>query len=198
MVRPMPSSAFLHDASGVVLDACVLYPPILRDTLLRAAEEGLYQVHWNSEILEELRRNLIADAGLTETGARDLIDAMTAFFPEAEVTGYESLLFAMTNDQKDRHVLAAAVRASAQIIVTDNIRDFPASALDPFNIESQTPDIFLTHLVYLYPDVMVQIVQEQAADYRHPPRTVDDILTRLARRAPTFVRQVRARMNNEP
>jgi predicted nucleic acid-binding protein len=193
----MPSSAFLHDRSVVVLDACVLYPPILRDTLLRAAEKDLYRVHWSGNILEELRRNIIENGAVTESKARNLIDARTEFFPEAATTGYESLIPMMTNDHKDRHILATAVRAGAQFIVTDNIRHFPASALDPFGIASQTPDAFLTDLFYLDSDVMVQIIQEQAADYRNPPCTVDDILARLAKRAPTFAALIRASVSDD-
>ncbi len=190
----MSSSGFLHDRFGVVLDACVLYPPTLRDTLLRAAEGGLYRVHWSDEILDELRRNIIAKGNVSEVDAQDLIDEMRGYFKEATVTGYEPLLSAMANDEKDRHVLAAAVRAGAEVIVTDNNRHFPAHALDPFNVEAQTADVFLTHLFHLYPGVMERIVQQQAADYRSPPRTVEDVLGRLTKIAPLFAELVRQRL----
>src|SRR4051794_2066577 len=125
----MPPSGFLHDTFGAVLDTCVLYPPTFRDTLLRAAEEGLYRVYWGEEILTELQRNIIENAGVRETDAQDLVNEMRRYFPEAAVVGYASLLSVMTNHEKDRHVLAVAARAGPEIIVTDNIRHFPAHAL---------------------------------------------------------------------
>lgn len=101
----------------------MLYPFTLRDTLLRAGGEGLFQVYWSAEILDEAIRNLVASTTLTaEQGAR-LRAAMEKAFPEAEVTGYEPLIAGMQNDPKDRHVVAAAVKAGAQVIVTLNLRD---------------------------------------------------------------------------
>lgn len=100
--------------SSAVLDACVLFPAALRDTLLRAADAGLYRPQWSHAILEEVRRNLIAAGRLDATRAQRLLAAMRREFPEAEVRGYEALVPAMTNDPKDRHVLAAAVSAGGE------------------------------------------------------------------------------------
>src|SRR5687767_9448716 len=107
----------------VVLDANVLYPFSLRDTLLRAAAEGLFQAYWSEQILDEVSRNLI-QAGMTKLQAERLRTAMEAAFPEARVTAHEHLIPAMNNDQKDRHVVAAAVKVGAQVIVTSNLKDF--------------------------------------------------------------------------
>lgn len=68
---------------------------------------------------------------------------MRTAFPDARVTGYESLIPAMTNHPKDRHVLAAAARADAAVIVTANLKDFPAAALEPYQIDAVHPDDFL-------------------------------------------------------
>jgi len=90
----------------VLLDANVLYPFTLRDTLLRAASEGFYQIYWSAEILDEAVRNLVASGTVTaEQGAR-LRATMERAFPEAEVMGYEPLISGMPNDPKDRHVAA--------------------------------------------------------------------------------------------
>lgn len=110
----------------VVLDACVLYPMHLRDVLLQAAAEGLYQVYRSKEILDEATRNLIANLQIEEPKAVRLLTMMSDAFPEAVVTDYEHLVDAMRNDPKDRHVVAAAVKAGAQVIVTENVRDFTA------------------------------------------------------------------------
>jgi predicted nucleic acid-binding protein len=176
----------------VVLDACVLIPATLRDTLLRAVEKGMYRLHWSSEILDEVRRNLVKRGMTSPEDARDLVDQMDRFFAEANVRGFEALIRSMSNDEKDRHVLAAAVMSQSQVIVTSNIKDFPRKALDPFGIEAQTPDEFLTHLFYLNPTLMMEILSEQAHDLNDPPLTVLDVLEVLTSIAPGFVKLMRA------
>lgn len=172
---------------GVVLDACVLIPAPLRDTLLRAAERGTYRLHWSELILEEVRRNLVKRGMVSSLDAQDLINVMSEFFAEAFVRGFETLVPCMTNDEKDRHVLAVAVMSRSQVIVTSNIQDFPDTALDPFGIEAQTPDEFLTHLFDLYPRKLVKILTEQAQDLVDPPMSVQEVLEDLTLHAPEFV-----------
>jgi predicted nucleic acid-binding protein len=92
------------------LDTCVLYPAYLCDTLLRLAEVSAYRPLWSTQVLDELRRNLV-ERGLPPDRVDRRITQMTRSFPDAMVTGYESLIDGMSNDPKDRHVLAAAVRA---------------------------------------------------------------------------------------
>lgn len=190
----MFSFGFPHGTFAVVLDTCVLFPATLRDTLLRAAEIGLYRVHWSDEILEELRSNLVSEINIAESDARDLVETLRAYFPEAAVQGYEALIPAMSNQLKDRHVLAAAVCAGAEIIVTDNIRDFPKEALDPFSVVAQTPDTFLSDVFDRYPDTMLQIVREQTADLRNPPQTLTDTLRKLSGHAPMFANLIKQRI----
>ena len=96
----------------VVLDADVLFPCLLRDTLLRAAEHEFFQLYWSAEILEEVRRNLVATDTTNEHQAQQLVNAMDGAFPEAMVNGYQDLVDAMPNHPKDRHVAAAAVRSA--------------------------------------------------------------------------------------
>jgi predicted nucleic acid-binding protein len=125
----------------------------LRDVLLQVAAEGLYQAHWSKEILDEATRNLIANLQMSEPQAIRLIGAMSEAFPEAMITGYEHLIGAMRNDQKDRHVAAAAVKVGAQVVVTANTRDFSGM---PEGIEAQTADEFLCNLFDLDPDRMMR------------------------------------------
>lgn len=172
----------------VVLDANALYPFTLRDTLLRAAAEGLYQAYWSEEILTEALRNLVANAQVTEQQAGRLRDAMERAFPEAMVTGHESLITAMKNAEADRHVAAAAVRAGAQVIVTFNERDFVGM---PDGIEAQTPDEFLLNLFDLEPTSMLEILRTQSADLKRPPRTYEEVLLALEKVVPRFVAGVR-------
>src|SRR5688572_28511863 len=95
----------------VLLDANVLFAFELRDTLLRTAAAGFYQVRWSSQILDEMTRNLVSTGTMPEAKANRLRAIMEREFPEAEVTGYEHLIAAMKNHEKDRHVAAAAVKA---------------------------------------------------------------------------------------
>ena len=173
-------------------DTCALFPQSLRDVLLRAAEAELYRVRWSEDILEELRRNLQKQRGLTEEQAQHLLSEMRAAFPEATVTGYGGLVASMTNHPEDRHVLAAAVCAGAQVIVTDNLRDFPEAALAPYNIEAWPPDEFLGYLCDRYSGAMARIVLDSNAARRRPPEPLAQTLDRLAKSAPKFVQQIRA------
>ncbi|WP_394844240.1 PIN domain-containing protein [Pendulispora brunnea] len=85
----------------VVLDANVLFPSTLRDTLLRAAEAGVYQLYWSATILEEMRRNLVSTGRVAEEKAQRLVTVMCEAFPEAMVVGHEPLIDRMPNDPKD-------------------------------------------------------------------------------------------------
>ncbi len=178
-----------------VLDANVLVMAGPRDTLLRAAEEGLYRALWSEAILDEVRRNvirLLEERGLS--GPADRVDyllyRLRRAYPEALVEGYEGLVPVMTNQEKDRHVLAAAVSGGAQVIVTENLRDFPSIALSPYGIEAHSPDEFLLHLLDLDPEGMVRILREQGAEMQ-TPRTINEILDRLAPQLPQFIASVR-------
>lgn len=171
-----------------VLDANVLYPFTLRDTLLRAAAAGLFQLKWTEQILDEAMRNLVGDEVITEEQASRLRAAMSRAFPEAFVTDYEALVVGLTNDEKDRHVVAAAIRAGAQVIVTSNLADFRPL---PEGIEAQHPDEFLCNLFDLQPDLMKQLVVEQAAALRNPPRRFEEVVAALARLVPDFAKAVR-------
>lgn len=170
-------------AFRAVLDACVLYPASIRDTLLRLAERELYDVAWSAHILDEMERNLVRDLRAAPTLARRLRVAMEAAFPEASVPvdAIRTLEPAMRNDPKDRHVLAAAVAARADVIVTANVRDFPAEACAPLRVEAQTPDTFLCSLLDLDPPLVVDVIRQQAADLADPPLSPDELLDVLAR-----------------
>ena len=93
-------------------------------------------------------------------------------------------------------MLAAAVVCKAQIIVTDNLRDFPEEALTPFNNEAQSPDVYLSNLFHQTPERVAQLVVAQAADLRSPTKTVGDVLDTLAKQAPTFAHLVRSNLGS--
>lgn len=170
-----------------VLDACVLFPMPLRDTLLRIAEKGLYRLHFSQEILDETTRNLVKKRSMTQEQAAKYQECMKQFFPESIVEDYESLILLMTNAPKDRHVLAAAVKIKADVIVTSNLKDFPAKSLQPFEIKALHPDQFLIDLFSNYEiDIAVDILKQQAEDLKNPPMTLKELIERLSRQVPEF------------
>jgi hypothetical protein len=107
---------------------------------------------------------------------------MRRAFPDAVVDGYQALVEAMTNDEGDRHVLAAAVAGGAQVIVTTNGRHFPAAACDPYEIDVQTPDEFLAYAFELAPEHVITALAYQAAKRRHPPASLGELLDLLVER----------------
>jgi predicted nucleic acid-binding protein len=156
----------------VVLDACVLVGAGLRDTLLRLAEvPALYAPRWSDDILGEVERTLQRRFGKTIEQTRHLTHQLRESFPEACVREYSDLIPNLINHEKDRHVLAAAVRCGAQGIVTFNTRHFPAEAVCRFDIQVIHPDKFLVEQLCQDETLVVARFSEQA---RNIGRTVED------------------------
>lgn len=172
-----------------VLDACVLHPVALADTLLWVAHVEVYQPLWSDEILDELRRSVLDR--LPNAGIDERIADMREAFPEAEVVDYEGLIPSLTNDPKDRHVLAAAIVGKAQVIVTTNLRHFPPDACEPYGIEPQHPDEFLTNALHLDTARVIRALARQAAAKQRPRITFDGLLERLRESTPMFASEVR-------
>lgn len=173
-------------AFRVLFDACVLLPYQLCDLLLRLGETDIYQPAWSEDILEEVRRNLVKSFGKTEEQATRRVGFMRTAFPHAMVTGHDALVPAMTNDPKDRHVLAAAVHGQAALIVTANLKDFPASALSPYSIEAVHPEAFLQDQLDLHPTQTLQCLQEQRAAYSRPGMTRSEFYQSFRATVPGF------------
>ena len=124
----------------VVLDACVLANFSLCDTLLRLAEgPGLFEPRWSEEILRETTRTLEQKLGWPKSLTAHLEKELRANFSEAWISGYESLIQKMTNDEKDRHVVAAAVHSNAAAIVTLNLRHFKPEHLAMWGVRALHP-----------------------------------------------------------
>src|SRR5215213_9354771 len=123
-------------AFTVIYDACVLYPAPLRDLLIRLAARGVVHARWTDQILDESFRNILANRpDLLPTALARTRDLMNRALRDVGVTGYEGLIGSLDlPDPNDRHVLAAAIRAGAQVIVTTNLDDFPESSLAPFAV----------------------------------------------------------------
>lgn len=119
---------------------------------------------------------------------------MHSAFPDAMVIGYEDLIAGLTCDPKDRHVLAAAIRSSAEVLVTFNVGDFPLESTRDFDIEVVHPDEFLLDQLDLYPGLTIRSLHQLVADYDSPPVSVDEVLRWLANAGvPKFAGEISTR-----
>lgn len=169
-------------------DACVLYPAPLRDLLVRLAMTGLFQAKWTNQILDECFRNVLLDRPeLTLEKLERTRALMNSAVRDCLVEGHETLIDGLTlPDSNDRHVLAAAIRSSAQVIVTSNLKDFPADALDPYDIEAQKPDVFVEHQLDLSWRAVCHVVEQQLEALKNPPNKLEaQGLSRSVRRLRT-------------
>lgn len=167
-----------------VLDANVLFPMVLRDTLLCAAEAGCYRLQWSARILEEVMGSLVRDRGIPVAKATALRATMEEAFPEAIVDPSQKLEDEMRVHVKDRHVAAAAVACGATHIVTLNVRDFRDL---PEGTVAVTPDQFLLTLMWIAPEQLTAALMNRAARYRRPRCTFEELLASLSAVVPTFV-----------
>ena len=166
-----------------LFDACVLYPAPLRSLLLYLAGTDLFRARWSAVIHDEWMRNLLAARpDLSPVKLVRTRDLMNAHVPDALVTGFEELIPSLTlPDPNDRHVLAAAIHGEADVIVTKNLRDFPAATLANYGIESQHPDDFILALLDLDPDSVCEAAQTHRRSLKNPPFTVAEYLDLLER-----------------
>lgn len=161
-----------------VFDACVLYPAPLRDLLLRLAITDLFRARWTDEIHEEWIRNLRTNRpDLSPESLQRTRSLMNMAVPDCLITGYEGLIPQLSlPDPDDRHVLAAAIRGQAGVIVTYNLNDFPPATLAPYGIETQHPDEFVCHLFDLAPGAVCAAVRDQRNALQNPPKSVRELL----------------------
>jgi predicted nucleic acid-binding protein len=169
-------------AFTVLYDSNVLYPNALRDLLVRLARHGIVQAKWTEQILDEvdnaLARNGIGPLEMNAERRR----RMNAAVRDSLVTGYESLIEGLKlPDVDDRHVLAAAIKAGVQVIVTDNSKHFPPDYLAEWGIERKTADDFVMDLIDLDDRVVYSCVMEIVDSRTRRPVTLDDVLNELER-----------------
>ncbi len=166
-----------------VLDANVLHSYPLTAFLLELAEARLFRPAWSEDIHAEWQRSVLrarpdVDPHLLARRRAAMDDAL----PDACVSGYGHLTDALKlPDPDDRHVLAVAIRAKAQVIVTFNERDFPPDTLASFDVTTQHPDIFLSHLVDLSPAAVRIRLCAMLSHWRNPPNTPEAFIGTLER-----------------
>jgi predicted nucleic acid-binding protein len=171
---------------SAVLDACVLVPMPLCDTLLRLAEEpATYRPVWSERILLEVGDALEKKLKRTGPQRRRRIQPMRQAFPEAEVDAPADIAKAVIciPDPDDRHVVAAAIFGLADAIVTFNTRHFPNDCTERYGIVCQTPDQFLVEQFHLNAELVLEKLDSQAGALG---RDRPFILQRLEKMVPKF------------
>ncbi len=167
----------------VVYDANVLYPAPLRSLLIYLGKSGLFRARWTYQIHDEWIRNLLINRpDLMPEQLYAMRDLMIQAIPDSIITGHEVIIDGVQlPDPDDRHVLAAALRANAELIITTNLKDFPDSQLKPFNIAAQHPDDFILDLLDLNQKSVLDCLREDRNHYQKPVLTPEEYLQYLHR-----------------
>ncbi|QOQ83811.1 PIN domain-containing protein [Comamonas thiooxydans] len=171
----------------VVYDACVMYPAPLRSFLMYVSLEGCYRARWTAQIHDEWKRNLLKNRpDFTQEKLDKISSLMGQAVPDCLVTGYDALINGLTlPDQDDRHVLAAAIRCGAGVIVTMNLKDLPPAALSQYGVEAQHPDEFLFDLMDLDLAAVLNAASKHRASLKNPELTAQEYLDMLERQGLT-------------
>jgi len=185
------------DRPVVVYDACVLYPFHLRNLLVELAVHDLVAARWTDEIHDEWIRNLAERRGISLVRLRETCDLMKAVLPDADVRDWERhKVPGALPDPKDDHVLAAAIAAGASVILTWNVRHFPAPGLALLDITALDPDSFLSRLHDQHPEAVIAALNDARANLRRSETTVEEYLQALDHQGlTTFVSKIRASLN---
>ena len=162
-----------------VLDINVIYPLISRDLLFWFAHYDLYTPKWSKHIFDEWEEVMIRK-GLNKEDAKKRIAVVDSAFPDALVKNYENLISTLNlPDQKDRHVVAAAIKSNSNCIVTNNLKDFPQDVLDNFEIAVISADDFLVDIIDLNHEQAISAFKEMVLNRKNPKMDEFEILNQL-------------------
>ncbi|MDX2247996.1 MAG: PIN domain-containing protein [Bacteroidia bacterium] len=164
-----------------VLDASVLFSAPLRDLLMRLAARDLYKPKWTELIhIEWMSAILKRRPDINQKQVERTREQMDAFVLDAIVTDFEALIPGLNlPDPNDRHVLAAAIKGQADIIITNNLKDFPSGVLSLYNIQAKHPDTFIFELMELAgPEVLITM-RIHRSKLQNPPKTPEEYLATM-------------------
>ncbi len=165
-----------------VLDTNVIYPIEIRDLLFWFAHYDLYTPKWSEHIFDEWA-NVMERKGVDQKESQKRLSRANLAFPDALVTNYSGLIEGLElPDPKDRHVLAAAIKTNANVIVTNNIKDFPKDYLSSYGLSAKTADDFLTDIIDLNPEEAVKAFKEMVLNRRNPDLDEFQVLDILRKR----------------
>jgi len=164
-------------------DTDALFPNSQRDLLIRIGMSGMVQAKWTRQIIDDLGtalgRSYPDIPGDRLERLKGLINESVA---DCLITGYEPLIDGLKlPDPDDRHVLAAAIKAGAQVIVTANLKDFPPKDLRPWSVEAKSPDDFILDQIHIDNKVVFACIQQIVDSRKRYPVTVRDVLSELER-----------------
>ncbi|WP_316219372.1 PIN domain-containing protein [Bradyrhizobium sp. SZCCHNR2026] len=168
------------------VDACTLVSVLRRNLLLTLAEAEFFRLRWSAEVLDETQKAL--EEIHLKRGFQDAADRaararafMENAFEDAIVDGYDHLLplAAKLPDQNDAHVLAAAVKTQASMIVTENLKDFPSNILSALNIEAKSADEFIADTIALDPGRAVAVIRQMRERFKQPEKTAGILLLEM-------------------
>lgn len=164
-----------------VLDTNVVFPIEIRDLLFWFAFHELFTPKWSKHIFDEWD-DVMERKGVSEEEWMKRITKANLAFPDAMVNNYESLIDSLKlPDAKDRHVLAAAIKTNANVIVTNNLKDFPEEYLASFGLCAKGADDFLTDTIDLNPETAVKAFREMVLHRRNPDMDEYEVLDALRR-----------------
>ena len=167
----------------VIYDASVLYPAPLRDLLMHLAQSDVVRARWNSCIHDEWMRSVLSKrADLRAEQLERTRQLMDAHVRDCLVDGFEHRIAGLVlPDPHDRHVLAAAIEAKAQHILTFNLKDFPPEALVPHQITARHPDDFLLELLNRVPRAVAAAAERHRTSLKSPSKSLPEYLATLER-----------------
>lgn len=171
----------MSDRPICVYDASILYSTQLRDFLVRLALGEIVRAHWSERIYEEWMRNVEADyPDITEEDLQRIRSLMDKALPGASITGHEDRIEDLSlPDLSDRHVLAAAIHARVDYIVTFNVRDFPVAELETWGVEATRPDELIAGLFDQVPDRILEVASAHRQSLTRPSKSPDEYLQLL-------------------
>lgn len=165
------------------LDACALAGALKRNLLLTLAEADFFRVRWSQPVLDETQK-AIEDI-LTKKGvecaanrASRARSAMEQAFEDASVTDFDKFLCVCEGlpDPNDAHVIAAALKTQAAVIVTDNLKDFPIEILGPLNLDVRSADDFIADTIALDQGRAVAAIRRMRERFKKPEMTAENLL----------------------
>lgn len=164
-----------------VLDTNVIFPIEIRDLLFWFAHYDLYTPKWSKHIFDEWK-NVMIRKGVSEKEANKRIQKANLAFPDALVGNYKSLIEGLSlPDEKDKHVLAAAIKTNANMIVTNNLKDFPKKYLATFGLSVKNADDLLTDIIDLNQVTAIKAFKELVLNRTNPDLDEYEILDRYRR-----------------
>ena len=167
------------DPFAIVVDANLLAGALTRNIILSLAEAGFFRPYWSFRILDEFERYCAKRTGSPENAKKQRL-RIEAVFPEAIVGGIDAIEEGLNlPDLDDRHVLAAAIKAKAEVIVTENLKDFPVSEMELHDIQVLTLDQFVADILDLAGPEAIAALRLMRERFENPEITAQELILKV-------------------